>query len=345
MRETIGINHPDLLLPTKRETLLFDRIGIIELATILQESSAETAANLEWLAEHGVVFDAHLDLESMAPAEIDAVRPAVELFCAVFAYAQILRDLGVAPHAVAIAVGTANVLRRVNEVAVGAPIIDTARVIDQVLAAIHSDKLTDRSFTQDDLAARAADLDIYGIELVTRMTATYYRDKEQLHATPLLKRMSTPAFALPDERVIQIVLPEFPMPSEDTPWDDVLAFRDEAHTAWSLRSLQAWVRKAATSPLSATELQDELQSLIADFTEYMRLRKVAAEHAQISTLVVGTATLLEDLLKLRLSKIVKTLFERRQRAVTLLKEEMSAPGHEVAFIIKAKARFGEPDGA
>jgi len=60
----------------------------------------------------------------------------------------------------------------------------------------------------------------------------------------------------------------------------------------------------------------------------------------VETLVVTTAEIAESLVKFQWSTIAKKLFEVRHRQIDLMKAEMTLPGREVAYIVKARKRFG-----
>jgi len=50
--------------------------------------------------------------------------------------------------------------------------------------------------------------------------------------------------------------------------------------------------------------------------------------------------IIEDVAKLRWSKIVKGVFSARHGKVELLEAEMKAPGRECAYVFDARTRFG-----
>jgi hypothetical protein len=52
------------------------------------------------------------------------------------------------------------------------------------------------------------------------------------------------------------------------------------------------------------------------------------------------AEIAESLVKSQWSKIAKKLFEVSHKQIDLMKAEMTAPGREVAYIVKARERFG-----
>jgi hypothetical protein len=53
---------------------------------------------------------------------------------------------------------------------------------------------------------------------------------------------------------------------------------------------------------------------------------------------VGTAEALEDLAKIKWGKLTERLFTRH-RKVDMLEAELSAPGREIAYVVKARKSF------
>lgn len=58
-------------------------------------------------------------------------------------------------------------------------------------------------------------------------------------------------------------------------------------------------------------------------------------------MVTSSLEILENLARLKLSKIAKTLFSFRESETALLEAELQAPGNELAFIGKIKSQFGQ----
>lgn len=59
----------------------------------------------------------------------------------------------------------------------------------------------------------------------------------------------------------------------------------------------------------------------------------------LETVVVATAECLENLVRLKFSKMAKALFSIKKRRVALLREELRSPGSELAYIAAAKHYF------
>ena len=60
----------------------------------------------------------------------------------------------------------------------------------------------------------------------------------------------------------------------------------------------------------------------------------------MESVVCTTADFAESLCKFQWSKIASGLFRVKRQRIDLLRAEMELPGREVAYIVKARERFG-----
>jgi len=63
----------------------------------------------------------------------------------------------------------------------------------------------------------------------------------------------------------------------------------------------------------------------------------------MQTLVTLPFELLENLIKIRFSKIPEPLFVLRKQKISLMEAELNAPGRKLAYVIKAKEVFADSD--
>ena len=131
------------------------------------------------------------------------------------------------------------------------------------------------------------------------------------------------------------------MPDESAPWEAVLEFRDDDDARKQRWALRRWMRKTAIGATSLTELQDEVQWLADEYRRYMELHHLYGSVGTVEALVVTSADLIENLLKLRLAGAARSLFSLRHRRIDLRNLERSAPGRELAYIVNAHSRFGK----
>ena len=100
--------------------------------------------------------------------------------------------------------------------------------------------------------------------------------------------------------------------------------------------MDTWSARASREPISAKHLSEELEALLFDYEESMRLSKLEYTTGVLEKLVVGTAEAIENLAKLKFSKLAKQLFSIRKENVKLLREERATPGYDIAYISKIR---------
>jgi hypothetical protein len=140
--------------------------------------------------------------------------------------------------------------------------------------------------------------------------------------------------------VIQLVIKALPIPSEKHSLQDVVDFRDEARSDGLVQGVRVWIHQMASGKLTHVEVSDKLADLVSRYERALKLEKMSRDVGMVETLVVTTAEIAESLVKFQWSKLAQKLFEVRHRQIDLMKAEMTLPGREVAYIVKARERFG-----
>jgi hypothetical protein len=136
-----------------------------------------------------------------------------------------------------------------------------------------------------------------------------------------------------------VVLKEIPQLDDRAPWEDILGFRAEERTQHFVRNLRRWVRKIVAEQWSAAELGDEIKELVYEYERHMRASRISGAKEALEVMIVGAAELAEDIVKLRLSKIAKFAAAILNRRASLLREEATAPGRELALIPETRRAF------
>ncbi len=139
--------------------------------------------------------------------------------------------------------------------------------------------------------------------------------------------------------VAQIVISKLPIPDGTTPWEKVVDYRNDAENQKSLLALRRWIRKTSTQNLSVNEIEEELEWLINEFQEHMKYHKIKANTETLEVLVKAPLEIIEDLVKLRLSRIPEPFFALKKRQLMLMEAELNAPGREMSYIIKSREAF------
>lgn len=141
--------------------------------------------------------------------------------------------------------------------------------------------------------------------------------------------------------VLQVVIKNFPIPDEMTPFESIMAFRSDPSSKSKFLGLRRWMRKIARENLTPLEVQEEIDYLLQEYEQHMRLHEIKVCRGAVETIVVGAAELMEDLVKIKWGSLAKKLFSLTRRGTDLMEAEMSAPGREVAYIARARSVFSD----
>lgn len=138
--------------------------------------------------------------------------------------------------------------------------------------------------------------------------------------------------------VLNVVLTKFPIPSPLMPWDDLISFRNEEESKTRNLTLRRWMRKITKDNITQNELEEEIEWLINDYTNYMRIQKVKYNWASLETLIKIPLEVIENVIKINWSKIADPLFNIRSHRIKVIESELIAPSREISYIIEAKKR-------
>lgn len=338
MADLTAVIHGDAHVPTKRDVLLFDRVAVIGVKQLLTRVDEGTRRTLVTLVEHGVIIDVSFPKPGATIDEIPGLtRAEVASALADSAVSTILSTVLERPAYRSLATDSFLIASVIEALEIG-PSVDPAIVADaatrRVKAVFDSGRPLEDAFRSADALAS----DRLARYVSQHLRAVHDRDFFPLTDRGLPWDMS--ASATPVSEVAQIVLTNIPEPAESTPWDALLEFRADPDVQSARRRFMRWATKMASSNRPSREIKDEMESLMDDYREYMRIHSIKSAHGRLETVLVLTAEMVESLLKLQLSRAVKALFDIRRFDAELLEAERTAPGRELAFVIKVEENFG-----
>lgn len=139
--------------------------------------------------------------------------------------------------------------------------------------------------------------------------------------------------------VAQIVIRKLPLPNNETPWEQIIDYRNDSENQKNLLILRRWIRKVSSENLPPIEIEEELEWLMNEFQSHMKLHKMKANTETLEVMVKAPLEIIENLIKLKLSKIPEPLFALKKRQINLMEAELNAPGREMAYIIKTRDTF------
>lgn len=138
--------------------------------------------------------------------------------------------------------------------------------------------------------------------------------------------------------VLTVALQSFPIPAQDSSWDDILEFREAEHDKhWALRR---FLHSIATKNQSEAETRDDVEWTLNEYTKAMAFHNLKASGGFFEVYVIPAIEVIEDVAKFNWSKIAKGALSVRKRQLELTEAEMRAPGRECAYLFDARKRFG-----
>jgi hypothetical protein len=169
--------------------------------------------------------------------------------------------------------------------------------------------------------------------------------REGINAFPILptRRQIENVFPSGIAPVLEVVLKSMPIPDDETPWKQIVEFRNDPESMKRLRRLRVWTRKfaKATTATSLAEMKEEIEVLLDDYEEHMKLHRMKVNKGATETLVTVAGNIAEDLVKVKWGELAKLPFILRERKISLTDAERDAPNRELAFISMARSRFSK----
>jgi hypothetical protein len=86
-------------------------------------------------------------------------------------------------------------------------------------------------------------------------------------------------------------------------------------------------------------MKEEIEVLLDEYEEHMKLHRMKVNKGATETLLTVAGKVAEDFVKLKWGELAKVPFILRERKLSLLDAEKSAPTREPAYISIAKRRF------
>lgn len=179
------------------------------------------------------------------------------------------------------------------------------------------------------------------VQWQTRATCLYLREVKQIDACSVFSHICQhmKLEKAKDRNVLDIVFRALPVPDEQTSWEHILEYRRDPDSHSKFLALRNWMNDVSRTDLTPIEIEQKLEFLIDQYRRHIELHKMKVNIGALETVVVSTAEILENLVKFKWGNLAKSLFAFKQRKVSLLENELTAPGNEVAYIVKAKDTF------
>ncbi len=312
MKDLIGVkNYHFLEISLKQQALLFDKIAVENLESLLihfrdyfetcgSEKEIQKIDDFEWLREQGFLFDANeYEVEDDLTEKYKSLRIELLNF-----NKKLLEDI-----------------KKFHEIESG--------------KKPHEIRILGKKITDEYMHSYYA--------FSVRYIALNLRISHNFEAFPILFTMNPPQNIQPEAfkkvGVLNFIIDSLPIPDELTPWDEIFQFKKEPESRNKLLALRNWMSETARAKLSMDEIEEKFEWMLDDYQRYMVLQGLKIKKGRFEAFITGSAEFIENIAKLKLSKISKSLFSIKHRKINLLEAEMTAPGREISYIIDARERF------
>lgn len=333
MREFVGVKSPlDLILEMqlrgatidslfKHEALMFDRISCplfkdisSSFAPLGVEPLDELATHIDYIEEQGLLYPAIPNAEGaqLGLLETDSefqtlkvVEPALE---------QLLR------------------------MSMGA--IEEAGLSDLMDGrAIEPDKLNGYL---EKMRPEVAIPFVAAFQYQVRRLSVQLRVVNGVEARPVLSDVvpQLPLQHSEKSEAVSLTFNALPSPDESVSWEQIIEYRSDPDSRSKFLALRHWMSEVARAELTPAEVEEKLEYLIDQYQKHMRLHRMKTNVGTLETIITTGAEFLGDLVSFKWGKAAEALFSLKRRQVALLEGELTAPGNEVAYIVKARETFG-----
>jgi hypothetical protein len=318
------------ITPLKRHALVFDRLAVPSLTDwFLKNESVydpRTLAVMQWLIDKGVLFDVRLE------DGIDISNPQVEEEFE----SSIFHALGLVQVIFGVDLNRIRQAKKGKEPELTDKEIEDIRLKAKQFTKRNKKKLFE-TINLDEMLEHTKGMTIHQ----TRAFSIMLRYENGMDSYPILASRipSTQDSPVAKNEVVQIVLNSLPIPDETTPWEQILDFRNDADSRSKFIDLRNWMSEVARAELKPNEVAEKLEYLMSQYQRHIKLHKMKTNIGTLETIVVTGAEVLGDLVSFRWGKAAEALFSLTKRHVALLEGELTAPGNEVAYIVKANETF------
>jgi len=305
--QLVGVAAPSDLTQLKRQLLLVDQIAVIHDVDPSHDwecrpENPSLAADLDWLENRGLVFRVNTAGDLEAGIEKMEMREG----CVVLTPSErpgLIQFRRVAPE----------VIKRKRRFTY-ADFLDAVRGL---ITRIECDELRDSR----------------GVAAVS-----LHSSSETLPLGARIVRGASDESIEPGY-VQSVILRKLPVPGKTTSLDRILEFRDDPLSKSKILAMRRWASNLTQMNRSPSEIAQELDWLLNEYEEHMRLHEMKITRGVFETLITVTAEAAEDLVKVRWGKLAKSLFTLSNRKIELLEAELKAPGREIAYISHARKTF------
>lgn len=132
--------------------------------------------------------------------------------------------------------------------------------------------------------------------------------------------------------VHSVIIRNFPTISPDISTEKLAELKGDEEANLRLHRLKNWMLDLSNSKLTEKEINQKIEYLLLEYQKQLDLHKLKYDTGIVETFVTLGLEVLENIVKLNLSKAAKVFFDIQKKELTLLEAEEKLTGKEVAYL-------------
>jgi len=174
------------------------------------------------------------------------------------------------------------------------------------------------------------------MDLYIRLACVAYSAKIP-NLFPILKTQRSFELTNKNSAVLCFTLEKIPVPSDNTPWEQIIDFRKDEDSQNKYYALIHWANQVASSNKPLHEVEDEYNYLYSEYCKAFDIHKMKSSFTAWEILMTGA---IDSFMSLQgFSSVIRNLFSISKTRIQVKEEEMKLPGREIAYIHKANETF------
>ncbi|NGY38987.1 hypothetical protein FQU23_015935 [Flavobacterium sp. XN-5] len=139
------------------------------------------------------------------------------------------------------------------------------------------------------------------------------------------------------EQVYNLILEDFPIIEvKNLSWEQIFDFKSDPESYNSIWSLRNWISKISSSAKNISEIEEEYRELKYKYEQSIKIHKLKTSSSVFQTTIQTGAELLENIARLKFSKVADLLFKFRENQISLMENELKAEGNQLSYLFKMK---------
>jgi hypothetical protein len=140
-------------------------------------------------------------------------------------------------------------------------------------------------------------------------------------------------------KILEIVLNKFPIIDDNVSWEQLIEYKNDPMSTSKFLALRNWMIDISKGNYTSKEVSEKFNYLFSEYSQHLKQHNLQSTTGSIKTFVVTSSEIMEDLVRIKWSKAVKTGFELFEKNSRLTNIESNAPGKEIGYVYDINENF------